>query len=391
MTSHLLDTYNPLPIYFTHGERCYLYDKDNNQYLDALGGIAVCALGHNHPKVTQTISDQASKLLHTSNVYQIPHCEALADKLFQLSGMQKVFVANSGTEANECAIKLTRLYGHKKNIKKPKILVFDGAFHGRTMGALSATASEKVRHGYDPYLEGFARVAFNDLDAVKKALVNDNDIVAIMLEPIQGEGGIHVPDKDYLKGIYQLSQAHDCLLIIDEIQTGMGRTGKFFAYMHAGIKPDIVTSAKALGNGVPIGACLVSNRALDLMAPGMHGSTFGGNPFTTKVAHTVLTILEQDNLITRAAYLGDLIKTNLKQHLKDNTHIKDIRGQGLMMGIELDKPCRDTMKLGLKHRILFNVTANNVIRLLPPYILTDEQANTLVERIVKVIQEFYNS
>ena len=385
-----MPTYAPMPVAFTHGNGCYLYDSENNQYLDALGGIAVCALGHNHPKITRVISEQAQKLLHTSNVYQIPNSILLADKLCKLSGMEQVFIANSGAEANECAIKLARLFGHAKNIKVPQIIVFETSFHGRTLATLSATASEKVRAGFDPYVDGFIRAPFNDIEAVETILKKHNDIAAIMIEPIQGEGGIHTPAQDYLIKLRALCDKYDCLLILDEIQTGMGRTGEFFAYMHTKIKPDIVTAAKALGNGIPIGACLIQGKALNLMQVGMHGSTFGGNPFATKVASTVLDVLVQDDLIKRAAILGEKITSNLHKQLKDNPHVKEIRGQGLMIGIELDKPCREIMKLGLKHRILFNVTANNVIRLLPPYILTDDEADELVNRLVATIKEFYS-
>jgi len=377
-----------MPVAFTHGNGAYLYDKDNHAYLDALGGIAVSALGHNHPAITKTICDQAQKVLHTSNVYEIPNSIELADKFCKAAGMEQVFFGNSGAEANECAIKLARLYGHKKGINIPQIIVFETSFHGRTLATLSATASEKVRAGFDPYVEGFIRAPFNDIDAVEAILKKHNDIAAIMVEPIQGEGGIHVPAKDYLKQLRALCDKYDCLLIIDEIQTGMGRTGKLFAYMHSNIKPDIVTSAKALGNGIPIGACLVQGKALDLMSVGMHGSTFGGNPFATKVASTVLDVLQKDNLIERAGVLGERIQTKLREQLKDNPHVKAIRGQGLMIGIELDKPCRDAMLIGLKHGILFNVTANNVIRLLPPYILTDDEADEVVKRVVATIEEF---
>lgn len=386
--SHLLNTYNQLPIAFVRGEGAYLYDENHHQYLDALGGIAVCALGHCHPEITKVIREQAGQLIHTSNLYHIPHSIALADKLCSMSGMEQVFFSNSGAEANECAIKLARLFGHKKGYAVPKIIVLETSFHGRTLATLSATASKKAHAGYEPLVEGFIRVPVNDIEAVKTVLKTQSDVAAVLFEPIQGEGGIHALSNDYMQALFTLSHEYDFLTIVDEIQTGMGRTGAFFAYMHQGYKPNIVTAAKALGNGIPIAACLVSHPALDLMKPGMHGSTFGGNPFATKVALTVLEILEKNNLIARAGELGELIQTRLREELRDLPAVVDIRGQGLMIGIELNKPCRDILTLGLKHRILFSVTADKVIRLLPPYILTNEQAKEIVGRLVATIRAY---
>lgn len=389
LTNHLMNTYSQLPIAFTHGQGIYLYDENNEKYLDALGGIAVCALGHSHPEVTHTICEQAGKLLHTSNLYHIPHALELADTLCRLSGMTQVFFSNSGAEANECAIKLARLFGHQKGYTVPKIIVLETSFHGRTLATLTATASAKVQAGYAPLVEGFIRVPVNDIDALTQVLSSNNDIAAMLFEPIQGEGGIHPLTSDYLSAIFALSQTYDFLTIVDEIQTGIGRTGTFFSFMQGDFKPDVVTSAKALGNGIPIGACLVARRALGLMLPGSHGSTFGGNPFATKVASTVLSVIERDNLMQRAAFLGALIQQELTAALKAYPQVIDIRGQGLMIGVELDRPCRDILMLGLKHRILFSVTAEKVLRLLPPYILSDAEAKELVHRLVSTIHAYY--
>lgn len=385
---YLLTTYAPLPITFERGEGCYLFDTAGNAYLDAASGIAVCSLGHSHPQITKAITEQAGKLLHTSNLYRIANSENLAALLCQHSGMQEVFFANSGAEANECALKLIRLYGHQKGIAKPKAITMNKSFHGRSIATISASGNPKIQAGFEPLIDDYIHVPFNDVAAVEKALADNPDVVAIMLEPLQGEGGIRIASPGYLKALRKLCDKHDCLLIIDEIQTGIGRTGAFFAYQHEDILPDIVTSAKALGNGVPIGACLASQRAIGLMKAGMHGSTFGGNPFAAKVAQTVIEVLEKDNLINRAAKLGETILGKLREELADNTHVVDIRGKGLMIGIELDKPCREIMNVGLAHGILFNVTADNVIRILPPYILTDEQAQIVVDKLVAVIEAY---
>jgi acetylornithine aminotransferase len=384
-----MTNYNQLPIAFARGEGAYLWDTAGNVYLDALGGIAVCALGHAHPSVTRAIQQQAQTLLHVSNLYTIPEQLALAEKLCQLSGMQSAFFCNSGAEANEAALKLARLFGHSKNIAEPKVLVMEKAFHGRTLATLSATGNKKAHQGFEPLVPGFVRVPYNDLGAVEKALSEDPSIVAVLVEPIQGEGGIAVPDEAYLPGLRQLCDTYNCLLSLDEVQTGMGRTGKFLAYQHYNITPDIVTLAKALGNGIPIGACLAQGKAASLFQPGSHGSTFGGNPFAATIALTVLDTLEQEKLIARAAHTGKLLLSELHTRLHNHPHVKAIRGKGLMIGIELDKPCRDILMLGLKHGILFNVTAESVIRLLPPYILTDEQIIHVATLVTACINDYY--
>lgn len=387
---HLMTNYNPLPVTFVRGEGVWLWDTDDNCYLDALGGIAVCALGHCHPAITQAITEQAQALLHTSNLYQIQNQLLLADKLCQLTGMDRAFFCNSGAEANEAAIKLVRLHGHARGIAAPKIIVMEKSFHGRTMATLSATASKKVQAGFEPIMPGFVRVPYDDINTVDGIMANDSDIAAIMVEPITGEGGINVPADDYLQALRELCDRYNCLLILDEVQTGMGRTGKLFAYQHyPHLLPDILTIAKALGNGFPIGACLARGETATLFQPGSHGTTFGGNPLAARVALAVLDTLENEQLITRAGTAGAALLEKLRQRLGNNPHVKDIRGKGLMIGIELDKPCREILMIGLKNRVLFSVTAEKVIRILPPYIITDDQVTLLVERLATTIEQYY--
>jgi acetylornithine aminotransferase len=388
--NYLMTNYNPIPVTFARGEGVWLWDTEGNCYLDALGGIAVCALGHCHPAVTKTITEQAHTLIHTSNLYHIQNQLTLAEKLCAMSGMDRAFFCNSGAEANEAAIKLSRLHGHSRGIAEPKIIVMEKSFHGRTMATLSATASKKAQAGFEPLVQGFIRVPYNDVETVDQVLANDSDIAAIMVEPITGEGGVYIPNDEYLEALRELCDRYNCLFILDEIQCGMGRTGKLFAYQHyPHLFPDIVTTAKALGNGIPIAACLARGEAANLFQPGSHGSTFGGNPFATKVALTVLETLEQEQLIPRAGAAGTILLELLHNKLGFNPHVKDIRGKGLMIGIELDKPCRDILTIGLKHRLLFSVTSDTVIRLLPPYIMTDEQLNMVADRLAAVINEYY--
>lgn len=386
----IISTYNPLPVTFTHGEGVWLYDDQGRAYLDALSGIAVCGLGHAHPDVTRTIQQQAAKLLHTSNMFQIPEQQSLAENLIRLTGMEQAFFANSGAEANEAAIKLTRLYGHKKGIETPSIIVMNNAFHGRTMATLTASGSRKVQAGFEPLVPGFIRAPFNDIDALKTIANNRDDVVAVMLEPIQGEGGIFVADDSYLQAVAALCQEHDWLLILDEIQTGNARTGELYAYMHAAITPDIFTTAKGLGNGIPISACLMQGRACDLFKPGNHGSTFGGNPLACATALTVLHVIERDELAKKAAKNGQLIKERLHTMAAQYPGIRAIRGRGLMIGIQLDRPALNVRLIGLKHGVLFNVTAENVIRLLPPLIMTEEEINELLHRLKQTLDEYLN-
>jgi acetylornithine/N-succinyldiaminopimelate aminotransferase len=384
----LITSYSPLPIAFTHGEGIWLYDEEGKAYLDGLCGIAVCGLGHAHPDVIRTIQQQAAKLIHTSNTYRINQQLLLAEKLTTMTNMEQVFFANSGAEANEAAIKLTRLYGHKKGIDTPSIIVMENAFHGRTMATLTASGSRKVQAGFEPFVPGFIRAPFNDMDAIHTIAANRDDVVAIMVEPIQGEGGIFVADDSYLRAISQLCQEREWLLILDEVQTGNGRTGQFLASMHAGIKADIITTAKGLGNGFPIGACLMRNAACDLFKPGNHGSTFGGNPLACATALTVLQVIERDKICEQVTRNSPLLKEKLLQELGGHPSVLAIRGKGYMLGIELDRAAADARLIGLANGVLFNVTAERVVRLLPPLIMNEEDINELVSRVSKTIRQF---
>ncbi len=388
MISHIMPTYGRLPVTFERGEGAWLFDEDNNRYLDALSGIAVCSLGHAHPAVHKAICEQSKKLLHTSNLYQIPAQEQLADRLVKKSGMDNVFFCNSGAEANEAAIKLARKYGHQQGIEKPAIIVMEKSFHGRTLATLSATGNSKVQQGFAPLVEGFIRVPYNDIAAVELAIKQDINIVAILVEPIQGEGGINIPADDYLNKVRGLCDEHNLLMILDEIQTGVGRTGKFLAFQHNAILPDICTMAKALGNGVPIGACLARGTAANLLTAGAHGSTFGGNPLACSAALAVLTVMDEENLIEQAKLKGNFISTAFTARLQKNTHVVDIRHKGLMIGIELDKPCAELVKLALQQHLLINVTNETTIRLLPPLIIDSQQINLLIDILSTLIDEF---
>ncbi len=387
----LITSYNPMPIAFTHGKGVWLYDEQGNEYLDGLSGIAVCGLGHAHPDVTKTIQEQAARLLHTSNTFHIKQQELLAEKLTTMAGMDQVFFANSGAEANEAAIKLTRLFGHKKGIETPSIIVMEKAFHGRTMATLTASGSRKVQAGFEPLVPGFIRAPFNDLEAIRTIAANREDVVAVMLEPIQGEGGIYAAEEGYLRAVAKLCEQHDWMLILDEIQTGNGRTGKLFSCMHYGIQPDVLTTAKGLANGVPIGACMMSKRANDLFKPGNHGSTFGGNPLACATALTVLEVMERDNICGLVTKNSALLMDKLIQNLGEHPHVKAIRGKGFMIGIELDRPATDMRPLGLANGVIFNVTADTVVRLLPPLIINEDEINELVSRLTLTINQFTNN
>ena len=388
MTSHIMPTYGRLPVTFERGEGAWLFDENSSRYLDALSGIAVCSLGHAHPAVHKAICEQSKKLLHTSNLYKIPAQEQLADRLVNMSGMDNVFFCNSGAEANEAAIKLARKFGHERGIEKPEIIVMEKSFHGRTLATLSATGNTKVQKGFAPLVEGFIRVPYNDIPAIESAVKQNKNIVAVLVEPIQGEGGINIPAPDYLNNLRNLCDEHDLLMMLDEIQTGVGRTGKFLAFQHNDILPDVCTMAKALGNGVPIGACLARGKAAELLTAGAHGSTFGGNPLACSAALAVITVLEEDNLIEQAEQKGSAICSGFTENLQKNTHIVDIRHKGLMIGIELDKPCTDLVKLALQQHLLINVTNETTIRLLPPLIIDKQQINMLIDILSTLINEF---
>ena len=385
---HLMPTYNRLPIAFTRGEGVWLEDVDGNKYLDAISGIAVCGLGHCHADISTAICAQASTLMHTSNLYEIPLQTQLADRLAKLTGMDKVFFANSGAEANEAAIKIARLYGHKKGIDMPSILVCEGSFHGRTMATLSATGNRKVRAGFEPLLRGFSRIPFNDLNAVRDAASNDMNVVAILVEPVQGEGGINIPDEGYLTELRNICNDNGWLLMLDEIQTGLCRSGKWFAHQHAGIVPDVMTLAKGLGNGMPVGACIVNSEAAQVFEPGSHGSTFGGNPLASAASLAVLDTLESENLADQAAQSGKLLQKLFSDALAGKPGVKDIRGLGLLLAIELDRPCGELVMKAAEKGLLINVTVETVIRLLPPLICSETEIREIADRLIPLIEEF---
>jgi acetylornithine aminotransferase len=388
MSNALMATYKRLPVSFERGEGVWLWDTQGKRYLDALSGIAVCGLGHAHPAIHKAICDQAATLLHTSNLYQIPLQEQLAEKLAALAGMQQVFFANSGAEANEAAIKIARFYGNQKGIQNPTIVVMDKSFHGRTLATLTATGNRKVQAGFEPLVQGFVRIPFGDIDSLKSVAENSPNVVAVLVEPVQGEGGINIPADDYLKQVRQICDQHEWLMMLDEIQTGIGRSGKFFSHQHQGIVPDVMTLAKALGNGMPIGACLVSGRAADLLGPGNHGTTFGGNPLACRVGLTVIETVEKLNLTTRAEVLGARLLADFADALTDVAGVEEIRGQGLLIGIELDRPCGELVTRALEQGLLINVTADSVVRLLPPLIMSDKEAVNLVEVLSALIRDF---
>lgn len=390
MSDHIMNTYGRLPVSFVKGEGCYLFDEKGESYLDALTGIAVCGLGHAHPEVTKAICEQAATLVHTSNLYAIPNQEKLADKLCELSGMDRAFFCNSGAEANEAAIKIARRYGHNKGIDLPTIIVANKSFHGRTLSTLSATGNPKIQEGFEPLVPGFIHVEYNNMDAIKSACANNDQIVAIMVEPIQGEGGLATPPVSYLQEIRHFCDANNYLMILDEIQTGICRTGQWFAAQHSEVIADVMTLAKGLGNGFPIGACIAKGVAAETLTPGTHGSTFGGTPLACAAALATLKVMQTNKLAQTAAELGDYFQQQFKaslSHLIEQNIVVDIRGRGLMIGIELDRPCTELVKHALDNKLLINVTANSVIRLLPALITTREQADEIVNIVTKLITD----
>lgn len=388
LMSHVMNTYARLPVTFSHGQGSRIFDTTGREYLDALSGIAVNTLGHAHPKLVAAIADQAGRMLHTSNLYGVSGQELLADRLCALSGMEEVFFANSGCEANEAAIKLARYYGHKKGIELPTIIVMEKAFHGRTMATLSATGNRKVQAGFEPLVAGFVRVPYGDLDAVKAVAAHNQNVVAVMLEIIQGEGGIHLCDAAYYQGVREVCDSHAWLMICDEVQCGMARTGKWFGYQQVGVQPDVATLAKGLGSGVPIGACMTGGRAKGLFGPGNHGSTFGGNPLACTAALTTIACIEEEGLLDNAARVGALIRQRFAEGLAGTPGLVDIRGHGLMIGVELDRPCGVLVTRALEAGLLINVTGDTVIRLLPPLNFSENEACELVDRMIPLIQAF---
>jgi len=390
MSDHLMNTYMRQPVTFTKGEGVWLWDTAGEKYLDALAGVAVNGLGHAHPKLVAAISEQAAKLIHVSNIYQIAEQDALADKLCAISGMDKVFFCNSGCEANEASIKLARLYGHNKGISSPEIIVMDKSFHGRTMATLSATGNRKVQAGFEPLVSGFIRVPYDDVDAVKQVASSNPNVVAILVEPVQGEGGINIPKDSsaYLETLRQICDAHGWLLMVDEVQTGIGRTGTWFAFQHTAIMPDVMSLAKGLGSGVPIGACLARGKAAEVFVYGKHGSTFGGNPLACAAGLATLAAIEDEGLCAHAEKMGELIKLGFQAAFADTPAVKVVRNAGLMIGIELDRPCGELVKMALAAKLLINVTAEKVVRLLPPLVITQDEAQELVKRLSDVIKAF---
>jgi acetylornithine/N-succinyldiaminopimelate aminotransferase len=388
MAESLRATYQRLPVTFQRGEGVWLWDTAGRRYLDAVSGIAVCGLGHAHPAVARALCEQAATLIHTSNLYGIAHQQTLGDALTRAAAMDRVFFANSGAEANEAAIKLARLHGNRRGVELPSIVVMENSFHGRTLATLTATGNRRAQAGFEPLVKGFIRVPYGDAEALEAVARNSADAVAVLVEPVQGEGGVNLPPPDYLGQVRAICDRHGWLMMLDEIQTGMGRTGRLFAHQHAGILPDVMTLAKALGNGVPIGACLARGGAAELFGPGSHGSTFGGNPLVCRVALTVLETLREAGLITRAATLGDWLLAELRRRLDGLPGVVGVRGQGLMLGIELDRPCGALVGRALAAGLLINVTADRVIRLLPPLVLGDEDAEQLVATLTDLIRRF---
>ena len=382
-----MPTYGRLPIAFERGQGACLYDADGNRYLDALAGIAVVGLGHAHPAVTRAIQRQAETLVHTSNLYEIPLQEQLARRLCEISGMENAFFANSGAEANEAALKIARRYGNERGIENPQVIAMDGSFHGRTMATLTATGNRKVHAGFEPLLGGFLRAPYNDIPSVTNIAENNNGVVAIFVEPVLGEGGVQIPADDYLLKLRKICDDHDWLLILDEVQTGNGRTGRYFAYQHANILPDALTTAKGLGNGVPIGVCLARGPAAETLVAGTHGSTFGGNPLACAAALAVISELTDGGVIERAAELGERIINALAKNLDGLNHVRDIRGKGMMIAVELENPCTDLIQKALSKRLLLNVTTDTVLRLLPPLTLTDDEADEIVDIVTSLVRD----
>ncbi len=384
----IMNTYARLPVSFTHGEGASLYDTDGNQYLDAISGIGVNALGHAHPAVSRAIKEQADKLVHTSNLYGIEHQQQLAQSLCSISGMDNVFFGNSGAEANEAAIKLARLYGHHNNIDQPHIVVMENAFHGRTMATLTASGNRKIQAGFEPLLNGFIRAPYGDIEALKNIAKNNKNVVAILAEPIQGEGGVNLPPENFLSDLRELCDQNQWLMMLDEVQTGNARTGSYFAYQQSNIFPDVVTTAKGLGNGLPISACLARGKAAEIFAPGNHGSTYGGNPLVCAAAHAVVDTIISDKLCENALSIGRYLMSELETAFTDQAIVRDIRGKGLMIGIELDRPCAELVDVARDNGVLINVTAANVVRLLPPLIINQQQADKVLTTVVDIINAF---
>ena len=382
----VMPTYGRIPVSFVRGEGSYLYDDTGKPYLDALTGLAVCGLGHAHPKVAAALAEQASTLLHTSNLYRIPPQERLAVRLTEIAAMDNVFFCNSGAEANEAAIKIARLYGHSRGIDAPAVIAVENSFHGRTMATLTATGNRKVHAGFEPLLAGFVRAPYDDIASVEQIAANNKNVVAVLVEPILGEGGIRIPDPAYLDGLRAVCDRNEWLLMLDEVQTGNGRTGRYFAFQHTDLVPDVVTTAKGLGNGMPIGACLARGVASEMLVAGTHGSTFGGNFLSCAAANAVLDELTEGGLIDRAAELGERMLAAFRDALRGNNRVKEIRGRGLMLAVELVEPCTQLIGEAVDQGLLINVAADTVIRMLPPLTMTDAEADIVVSKVVGLIK-----
>lgn len=389
--SNVMNTYARLPVTFVKGEGVWLWNDRGERYLDALSGVAVCGLGHCHPRLAKAICEQASTLIHTSNLYRIEKQERLAECLVALSGMDNAFFCNSGAEANEAAIKLARLHGHNRGISLPTIIVMERSFHGRTMATLTASGNRKVQAGFEPLLSGFVRAPYNNLEAVAQVAANNKDVVAILVEPFQGEGGVNIPEAHYLQQLRALCDQNGWLLMLDEVQSGIGRSGKWFAFQHSQIMPDVITLAKGLGGGVPIGACLAKGVAADVFKPGNHASTFGGNPLACAAALETLQVIEDENLIGHAAEIGDFMRDRFKRQLADVVGVVQVRGQGLIVGVELAVPCVELVKRALERKLLINVTSDKVVRLLPAFVMQQREAEQVVDVTCELIKEFLNS
>ncbi len=388
MTTHLMNTYARQPVAFVRGEGAYLWDESGKRYLDAVAGVAVNGLGHAHPKLVKAIADQAAMLIHSSNLYRIPLQEELADRLCALSGMDKAFFCNSGCEANEAAIKLARLYGHGKGVEVPTIIVMEKAFHGRTMATLTATGSRKIQAGFEPLLSGFARVPFNDLDAIRHVGEHNKSVVAVLVEVVQGEGGINILPSEFLVELRKICDAHGWLLMLDEVQTGIGRTGTWFGFQHSGVMPDVMALAKGLGSGMPIGACLARGAAADVFQPGNHGSTFGGNPLACAAALATLDAIEEEKLLENVNVRGEAIRAGLRAALSGVHGVVDIRGEGMMIGVELDRPCGELVGVARDAGVLINVTADTVIRLVPPLVYGAAEVDALVAAVSAIVKTY---
>jgi len=386
--SHVMNTYARQPVAFARGQGVWLWDEAGKKYLDALAGIAVNTLGHNHPRLVRALSEQIARVIHTSNLFRVPVQEAAADRVAEITGLDEVFFCNSGLEANECALKIARKYGHDRGVAEPAIIVMEKAFHGRSIATLSATGSRKVQAGFEPLVQGFVRVPLNDLEAVRQVAAHNRNVVAVFIEPIQGEGGINVARLEYLRGLKEICDRHEWLFMSDEVQCGLGRTGKWFVYQLAGFMPDVVPLAKGLGSGVPVGACVTGGRAKGVFKPGNHGSTFGGNPLAMTAVVTTIDTMREEGLLANAVKVGDAIREGLAAALAGVGGVTEVRGRGMMIGLELNRPCGEIVARALEAGLVLNVTADNVIRLLPALVMSEAEGREVVERLVPLVREF---